>query len=142
MAQNRMVYVTGDGQLMKMNLLDRPEDAGMISYLHEPFHIREITCIATCLKKPYLMTTGIDKTLRLYQYNTGQLRLKLCEKLDEYIISMDIHPSGMYMVACTEHGLVYYTICEKEFCLTHRTPLNQCRVIKFSHGGHVFAVGE
>jgi hypothetical protein len=40
MAANKLVYVTSDGQLMKMNLLDKPDDAGLISYLHEPVHAR------------------------------------------------------------------------------------------------------
>ena len=65
-SQNRLVYVTGDGQLMKMHLIDKPEDTGKISYLYEPYHIRAITSVTTCLKKPFLMTTGDDMTLRLY----------------------------------------------------------------------------
>jgi len=51
---------------MKMHLIDKPEDTGKISYLYEPYHIRAITSVTTCLKKPFLMTTGDDMTLRLY----------------------------------------------------------------------------
>jgi hypothetical protein len=72
-----LIYTTMEGQLMKMRLNTDREDqqVGLVSYLQEPQHYRAITGIAVCLKKPIILTSAEDMTLRTYSYATGFLRL-------------------------------------------------------------------
>ena len=139
-----LIYSTYEGQLLKFLLHDKPETTGMVSYLYEPFHNQAITGLATCLKKPCIVTTSLDRTLRLYNYDFagGMLKLQLCEMVDAPIISLDLHPSGMYCVAATQNALRYYTVCQRRFVMYNSTPIKDCNLIRFSRGGHMFACQE
>jgi WD40 repeat protein len=145
---DRLVYSTGENQLMMMKLADKPEDSGKISYFMEPFHTRKITAIAICLKKPLIVTAGAsgDNTLRLYSHNGGNnLKLNYLERVTDPIESLDLHPSGIYLVTASKSKLRYYSVCLKRFVLYHETNtqnLNDCNVVKFSHGGQMLAVQE
>jgi len=140
---DRLVYSTPENQLMMMKLADKQEDSGKISYFIEPFHTRKITAISICLKKPLLVTAGVDNTLRLYNHSSGnQLKLQYVERVTDPIESLDLHPSGIYLITASKSKLRYYTVCLKRFVCYHTTNVNECNVVRFSHGGHMFAAQE
>jgi hypothetical protein len=72
-----LVYTTFDGQLLKFLLNDKPETTGLVSYVFEPFHNKAITGLATCPKRPCIVTTSLDRTMRLYNYDFANGMLKL-----------------------------------------------------------------
>jgi hypothetical protein len=39
------------------------------------------------------------------------LRLQLCERVDDLITAMDMHPTGFYLVTASKTKLSYYNIC-------------------------------
>lgn len=140
---DRLVYSTFEGQLLMMKLADKPEDSGKVSYFIEPYHTRKITALAICLKKPLVVTAGVDNTLRLYNHNGGnQLKLQYVEKVSDPIESISLHPSGVYLVAASKSKLRYYTVCLKRFVCYHETSVVDCNVVRFCNGGHLFAAQE
>jgi len=66
----------------------------------------------------------------------------LVERVDEIIVDLAIHPSGMFAVTATKYSIKYYAICLKNFEMYQETPVNDCNLIKMSNGGHLLAAQE
>jgi WD40 repeat protein len=137
--RSNLIYTTKNGQLMKMKLFDKPEEVGKIAYLTEPFNQSRVTGLDTCVSKMTVITTSDDCYLRLYTYQNGPLKLILQEKVDKYITGLSMHPSGMYLATATGKQLNLYTICKKKFVCYNSIPMQECNVVRFSHGGQFVA---
>lgn len=60
-------YSTENKQLMKMrHSAEKREDLGKVSYLLNPFHNYSITGLSTCLKRQIFVTSGLDKSIRVW----------------------------------------------------------------------------
>ena len=57
--------------------IERPSDDAKYEYLIYPFHSRAVHGMDVCIKKYLVATCSIDKTVRIWNYNTKTL--EICE---------------------------------------------------------------
>lgn len=73
-----LLFTTENNQIMKVNVnLERPSDDAKYEYLIYPFHSRAIHGMDICIKKTLVGTCSIDKTVRIWNYETKTL--EICE---------------------------------------------------------------
>lgn len=73
-----VIFTTENNQIMKVNVnLERPSDDAKYEYLVYPFHSRAIHGMDVCIKKHLVGTCSIDKTVRIWNYQTKTL--EICE---------------------------------------------------------------
>lgn len=66
-----LLFTTENNQIMKVNVnLERPSDDAKYEYLIFPFHSRAIHGMDICIKKYLVGTCSIDKSVRIWNYNT------------------------------------------------------------------------
>lgn len=58
---------------------------------------------------------------------------------DEEAYGVAFHPSGFHIVAGFASRLCFVNIIDKELVVYKEIPLKECRVVEFSHGGHMLA---
>lgn len=116
------------------------------------FHSGEISSIDIAIQRPLLITCSKqDSTIRLWNYKTFT-----CEMAREYyvvedmsmreaarpLISVAIHPGGYYMAASFIDKIRFHHILHDEFQYYANIDVKNCKIMKFSSGGHFFACVE
>lgn len=67
--EDSLIFTTDNQQIMKMTInMERPADEVDYSYLVLPFHARQINGMDSCIKKPFIATTSIDRTVKVWSY--------------------------------------------------------------------------
>ncbi|ELK31134.1 WD repeat-containing protein 65 [Myotis davidii] len=65
-------------------------------YLMYPLHSASITGLATCIRKPLIATCSLDRSIRIWNYESNTLELYKEYQEEAYTISL--HPSGHFIV--------------------------------------------
>lgn len=95
--EDMLVFTTENNQLMKVSVnLERPSDDSRFEYLVFPFHSRAVHGMDVCIKKHFVATCSIDKTVRVWNYYTRTL--EICEVYQDEAYSVAFHPSGFHLV--------------------------------------------
>ena len=69
-AGDYIFYTTENSQILKMkHSAEKREELGKVSYLTSPFHSNSITGLATCLKRQIIVSSSLDKTIRVWSYS-------------------------------------------------------------------------
>lgn len=102
------------------------------------FHSGSILDISACFCRPIVATISIDRTIRLWNYTTWECEISFdCGQ--EEPLSVTLHPSGFHVLVGYKERVRIYNIL-KDTLKEHRSmPLKNCRNLKFSKGGHMFA---
>ncbi|KAJ1552352.1 Cilia- and flagella-associated protein 57, partial [Nowakowskiella sp. JEL0078] len=103
----------------------------------QPFHHGAITGMDTCCRKPLLITCGVDKSIRVWNYITNIC--ELVKYFPEESYSVALHPSGLYALVGFSDKLRLMNLLIDELRLFREFALRGCRECRFSNGGHVFA---
>lgn len=87
-AMHRQIYVATlfDAESVSLQLY-------AFKMLGEELHIDAIISISTCLWKPIVMTTATDKTIRIWNYQSG--KVELVQKYQSEISAIALHPCGI-----------------------------------------------
>jgi len=102
------------------------------------FHSGEVTGLDTCIRKPLIVTCGIDRSVRVWNY--VDKALELMKYFQEEAYSIAFHPSGNKVVVGFADKLKLMNIlmddirAYKEFHI-----IRACRECQFSNGGQFFA---
>ena len=64
--------------------------------LKKSFHHSKVVDYDLCLQKPYILTGGLDNSLKLWNYVSGHLELD--KQFEENLNSISICPNGFYVV--------------------------------------------
>lgn len=63
-------YTSENNQILKMrHIAEKREELGKVSYLVSPNHSNSITGLGTCLKRQLLVSSSLDKTIRVWSYS-------------------------------------------------------------------------
>ncbi|XP_060062057.1 cilia- and flagella-associated protein 57 isoform X2 [Erinaceus europaeus] len=65
-------------------------------YLMHPLHSASITGLATCIRKPLIATCSLDRSVRIWNYETNTL--ELFKEYQEEAYTVSLHPSGHFIV--------------------------------------------
>jgi len=101
------------------------------------FHVGAITGLDVCVRKPLLVTCGVDKSLRLWNYQTRTL--ELCVFFPDTPISVSFHPSGFHLLVGFSDKLRLMNILMSDIKTSREFPIKACGECRFSNGGHLFA---
>ncbi len=138
-----LVYTTENRQLMRLKLNEeKPREYGKVSFLTVPFHSQPITAIATCLKRPIVVTASKDKTIRVWSYHSSSslIALEICETMYDEVSAMALHPSGNYLLASFSNAVQFLNIYPRKLEKYHELPITACVEIKFTTQGHLVAI--
>lgn len=65
--------------------------------LCHPFHHGAITGVDVCQRKPLVVTCGVDKTIRVWNYLS--MDMELSKEFEETVHSVALHPTGLNILA-------------------------------------------
>ena len=89
----------------------------------QKFHHTQIIGYDVCLQKPFVLTCAKENSIKVWNYETGQLELN--KKFVENIKSASISPNGLYVIISFYSKLILYSIlvedlkCLKTFALSN-----------------------
>ncbi|EQC42234.1 hypothetical protein SDRG_01070 [Saprolegnia diclina VS20] len=105
----------------------RPGENG---YLH-------VTGMDICVRKPTIVTCGLDKTVRVWNYID-----RTCEvykQFTEEAHSVSMHPSGLHILVGFADKLRLMNVLMDDIRPFKEFTIKACRECQFSTGGHLFA---
>lgn len=100
-------------------------------------HTGAVVAMDTCRQKPLLFTVSSDKTCRVWNYL--KWRCELVHQLSEEPTSVACHPSGFQILIGFKERIRLYNVLLDSLRPCRDIAVKQCREIRFSHGGHMFA---
>ncbi|OQR89992.1 WD domain-containing protein [Thraustotheca clavata] len=102
-------------------------------------HSGPILTIDVCIQKPILVTCGVDKTIRSWNYNL--CTYEVVASLTEEPTTLSLHPAGFQLVVAFKERVRIYNLIQEGLRVLRDFSMKACTVIRFSHGGHQFACG-
>ena len=84
-----------------------------------------------------IVTCSKDKTIRIWNYNSKTL--DICYTATEEALAVTMHPSGFHIVVALLDKILMMNILSKSLNSFKSLPIKNCREVRFSNGGHLFA---
>lgn len=124
-----------------VNTAEMNQYTGLFVPLSIRYHMGPIVAIATCPRKPLLVTCGgNDRTLLVW--NLVKRCVIASEKLTEPVNSCSFHPSGDLLAVGTSEKLILYSLTFDSLVLRTKWESLSCTCVSFSNGGHLLAAGS
>ena len=99
-----------------------------------------INGLDVAVRKPLLVTCGVDCTVRLWNYSTKVQ--ELVKSFPEEPHSVAIHPSGHHVVVGFADKLRFMNVLMDDIRMVKEMGVKAAREVRFSHGGAMFAVAS
>ncbi|XP_066865808.1 cilia- and flagella-associated protein 57 isoform X1 [Kogia breviceps] len=106
-------------------------------YLMYPLHSASITGLATCIRKPLIATCSVDRSVRIWNYESNTL--ELFKEYQEEVYTISLHPSGHYVVVGFADKLRLMNLLIDDIRSFKEYSVRGCKECCFSNGGHLFA---
>ncbi|XP_023077327.1 cilia- and flagella-associated protein 57 isoform X1 [Piliocolobus tephrosceles] len=139
-SEETLVASTSKNQLysitMSLTEISKGEPAHF-EYLMHPLHSAPITGLATCIRKPLIATCSLDRSIRIWNYETNTL--ELFKEYQEEAYSISLHPSGHFIVVGFADKLRLMNLLIDDIRSFKEYSIRGCRECSFSNGGHLFA---
>lgn len=133
--ENNQAYVLG---LSNTDILKSEEMN--FEPLAMPFHHMQITGLDVCIRKPLLATCGMDRSVRIWNYNTRQV--EVTRFFNEQPHSIAFHPSGLHILVGFTDNLRMLNILMDDCIPVRDFAIKGCKECQFSHGGQYFAAAN
>eukprot|EP00906_Rhabdomonas_costata_P011480 RCo016358 len=115
----------------------RSEDGSNFKPLSIGFHSSSPTAIDVCIQKVIVVTAGLDKVVRVWNY--AKKKLEVVKQFDDDCLSIACHPTGLRVVIGFKYKLCMYNLLVNDLHLCTDFPVKNCREVRFSNGGQFFA---
>jgi hypothetical protein len=102
------------------------------------FHAGAILDLSTCFCCPIIATVGTDRTIRIWDYVTWECVISFHTPQEEPVC-VTIHPSGFHLLVGFKERIRMYNILKGELKEYRSLPIKNCRQLRFSSGGNIFA---
>uniref|UniRef100_A0A8D1WZJ7 EML-like second beta-propeller domain-containing protein n=1 Tax=Sus scrofa TaxID=9823 RepID=A0A8D1WZJ7_PIG len=109
-------------------------------YLMYPLHSASITGLATCIRKPLIATCSVDRSVRIWNYESNTL--ELFKEYQEEAYTISLHPSGHFIVVGFADKLRLMNLLIDDIRSFKEYSVRGCRESSFSNGGHLFAAAS
>ncbi|KAG7387905.1 Cilia- and flagella-associated protein 57 [Phytophthora pseudosyringae] len=96
-----------------------------------------VTGMDVCVRKPLLVTCGLDRTVRVWNY--VDRTCEVAKRFNEEAFSVACHPSGLHLLVGFADKLRLLNILMDDIRSFKELPVKACRECQFSTGGHLFA---
>jgi hypothetical protein len=133
--ENNQSYVLG---LSNTDILK--QDEMNFEPLALPTHHLTISGLDLCLRKPLCVTTGLDRSVRVWNY--VQKSVEAMKFFNEQPISVAFHPSGLFIIVGFTDSIKLINLLMDELREFKEFPIKNAREIQFSNGGQYFAVAS
>ena len=90
-----------------------------------------------CLRKPLVATCSMDKSIRIWNYESNTLEIQ--KDFQEEAYSVALHPSGLFLLAGFSEKLRLMNILLDDVRVFKEFAIRGCRECAFANGGHMFA---
>lgn len=94
----------------------------------------------TCIRKQLLVSCSKDKTVRIWNYNTKTL--EICHSANEEALAVAMHPSGFHIIVALQDKIQLMNILSKGLNVFKNLSVKNCKEVRFSNGGHLFAAAQ
>ncbi|XP_040325824.1 cilia- and flagella-associated protein 57 isoform X2 [Herpailurus yagouaroundi] len=139
-SEETLVVSTSKNQLysitMSLTEISKGEPAHF-EYLMYPLHSAAITGLATCIRKPFIATCSLDRSVRIWNYESNTL--ELFKEYQEEAYTISLHPSGHFVVVGFADKLRLMNLLVDDIRSFKEYSVRGCRECSFSNGGHLFA---
>uniref|UniRef100_A0A3B5QF64 Cilia and flagella associated protein 57 n=1 Tax=Xiphophorus maculatus TaxID=8083 RepID=A0A3B5QF64_XIPMA len=138
-AEETLAVSTDRGQLYSINLssAEMKREQLPFDFLSQPFHSASITGLSICIRKPFMATSSLDCSVRIWNYETKEL--ELYKEFREEAFSVALHPTGLFVLVGFSDKLRLMNLFIDDIRTFKDFALPGCRECAFSHGGHMFA---
>ncbi|EEY54552.1 WD domain-containing protein, putative [Phytophthora infestans T30-4] len=99
--------------------------------------VLHVTGMDVCVRKPLLVTCGLDRTVRVWNYIDRTC--EVVKRFNEEAFSVACHPSGLHLLVGFADKLRLLNILMDDIRSFKELPVKACRECQFSTGGHLFA---
>lgn len=98
----------------------------------------DITGLDSCIWKPIIATCGLDRSVRIWNYEDKNIEVS--QFFDEDIYDISLHPCGLQILLCCSSSVQLCNILVNELRLEHEIGIQSCQLCCFSNGGQYFAL--
>ncbi|CAL8343815.1 unnamed protein product [Merluccius merluccius] len=138
--EETLALSTQQGQLYAISLISAEISRGEqahFEFLSSSFHSKPITGLSICIRKPLVATCSLDRSVRVWNYDTNVL--ELYKEFQEEALSVSLHPSGLFLLVGFTDKLRMMNLLIDDIRTFKEFTVRGCRECVFSHGGHLFA---
>ncbi|XP_051989486.1 cilia- and flagella-associated protein 57 [Xyrauchen texanus] len=139
-SEDTLAISTDRGQLYSITLslaeLSKG-DYAQFEYLSQSYHSAVITGLSTCIRKPLIATCSLDRSVRIWNFETNVLEMYKEFQVEAYSIAL--HPTGLYILVGFADKLHLMDLLIDDIRSFKEFTVRSCRECVFSHGGHLFA---
>lgn len=136
-SEDSLILNLDNSQIFNLSFTSEQEEAKPLSDL---FHTNAITGLDVCIRKPLIVTCGIDNAVRIWNYEKNNL--EVFEVFTEEPYSVAFHPSGFHIVVGFADKLRMMNIFATTIKHYKEIHIKGCKEIKFCNGGHMFAAAN
>uniref|UniRef100_A0AAQ5YVD9 EML-like second beta-propeller domain-containing protein n=1 Tax=Amphiprion ocellaris TaxID=80972 RepID=A0AAQ5YVD9_AMPOC len=139
-AEETLAISTDRGQLYSVSLSSvdmNKEEQLHFEFLSQPFHSKSITGLSVCIRKPLVATSSLDRSVRIWNYETKVL--ELYKEFQEEAHSVALHPTGLFILVGFSDKLRLMNLVIDDIRTFKEFTVRSCQECAFSHGGHLFA---
>ncbi|XP_052831965.1 cilia- and flagella-associated protein 57-like [Octopus bimaculoides] len=112
-------------------------ESNVFDVLVQPFHYKHITGCCVSLWKPFIATSSLDGSIKVWNRET--FNLEFSKNFSEEVYSISMHPMGLFLLAGFSDELRFMYILRDDFKLFRDINIRRCTHCNFSRGGHMFA---
>ncbi|KAM4872713.1 cilia- and flagella-associated protein 57 isoform 2-T3 [Thomomys bottae] len=139
-SEETLIASTNKNQLysitMSLTEISKGEPAHF-EYLMYPLHSASILGLSTCIRKPLIATCSLDRSVRIWNYESNTL--ELFKEYQEEAYSISLHPSGHFIVVGFADKLRLMNLLIDDIRSFKEYSVRGCKECSFSNGGHLFA---
>ncbi|XP_025110126.1 cilia- and flagella-associated protein 57-like [Pomacea canaliculata] len=139
-SEETLVASTDQAQLYYLTLSSADlarGDQAIFEVLSQTFHNGQILGLDVCIRKPLIATCSLDRSVRIWNYETCNMELHKVFAEEAYSISL--HPSGLYILVGFSDKLRLMNLLIDDIRTFKEFTIRGCRECAFSNGGHLFA---
>lgn len=133
-SEDTLILSLDNSQIYSITFSSEREEAEPLS---DVFHTNAITGLDVCVRKPLVVTCGLDNSVRIWNYLEN--KLEVAEYFSEEPYSVAFHPSGFHIVVGFADKLRMMNVFTNGIKPYKDIHIKACREIKFCNGGHMFA---
>ncbi|XP_069498550.1 cilia- and flagella-associated protein 57 [Ambystoma mexicanum] len=139
-SEETLLICTSKSQLYSIALSSTDMSKGEetnFEYLTYSLHSAPVTGLGICIRKPLVATCSLDRSVRIWNFETNNL--ELYKEYQEEAYSIALHPTGLCILVGFSDKLRLMNLLIDDIRVIKEFTVRGCRECSFSNGGHLFA---
>ncbi|XP_074640882.1 cilia- and flagella-associated protein 57-like [Tubulanus polymorphus] len=140
-SEETLICTTDANQIYSITLssadLGKQGDQAHFEILSQSFHSSQVSGLDVCIRKPLIATCSVDRSVRIWNFET--CNLELYKEFAEEAYSIALHPSGLYILVGFSDKLRLMNLLIDDIRTFKEFTIRGCRECAFSNGGNLFA---